>query len=65
MRQARLQNVRGAFRVRYPNKAKERSFLVVDDIVTSGATAAEMVSALLKAGAARVDIACLARGIGK
>lgn len=65
MRQARVQNVRGAFRVRYPNKVKERSFLVVDDIITSGATAAEMVSALLKAGAARVDIACLARGIGK
>jgi predicted amidophosphoribosyltransferase len=65
MRQARVQNVRGAFRVRYPNKVKGHSFLVVDDIITSGATAAEMVSALLKAGATRVDVACLARGIGK
>jgi ComF family protein len=65
MRQARAKNVQGAFRVRYPHKASGCSFLIVDDIITSGATVAEMTSVLLKAGAARVDVACLARGIGK
>ncbi len=65
MRQARIKNVHGAFRVRYPNRVIGCSFLLVDDIITSGATVAEMASVLLQAGAARVDVACLARGIGK
>ncbi len=39
-------------------------FLIVDDIVTSGATAHEAARALRKAGANRIDIAAFARGVG-
>ncbi len=40
------------------------SILVVDDIVTSGATAHEASQALRQAGVMRVDIAAFARGVG-
>ncbi len=43
---------------------KGSKFLIVDDIVTSGATAHEAARALRKAGAARVDVAAFARGVG-
>jgi ComF family protein len=65
MKQARKENVLGAFAVRSPHRVRGRAILLVDDIVTSGATAGEMAKVLLKSGAARVDVACLARGIGK
>jgi len=38
--------------------------LVVDDIVTSGATAHEAATALRKRGATRVDVVAFARGVG-
>ncbi len=43
---------------------KKARFLVVDDIVTSGATAHEAAGALRKAGAAGVDVIAFARGVG-
>ena len=39
-------------------------FLLVDDIVTSGATSHDAARALRKAGAARIDVAAFARGVG-
>ncbi len=62
---ARSENVRGAFAVRFPRCVENKSILLIDDIVTSGATVAEMVDILKASKAARVDVACLARGIGK
>jgi predicted amidophosphoribosyltransferase len=44
---------------------RSKRLLVIDDILTSGATAAEMVSVLLAAGAQDIEVACLARGIGQ
>jgi predicted amidophosphoribosyltransferase len=46
---------------------KYKSFLLVDDIVTSGATASEAAKPLMDAGAKRVDIVAFARGasVGK
>lgn len=38
--------------------------LLVDDIVTSGATAHDASRALRKAGANRIDVAAFARGVG-
>lgn len=53
----RLENVRGAYRVlpREEKKIKGKRILLVDDIVTTGATADEIAKVLLSCGAQRVD----------
>ncbi|MFT3956886.1 MAG: ComF family protein [Piscinibacter sp.] len=59
----RAANVRGAFAVE-PLRRREvegREITVVDDVLTTGATAAEMARTLLAAGAARVQLWVLAR----
>lgn len=59
-------NVRGAFRVR-PQALPEisgRRLVVVDDVLTSGATATAAVRTLKRAGAARVDVLVFARVVG-
>lgn len=59
----RAANVRGAFAVE-PLRRQEiagRSVALVDDVLTTGATAAEMARTLLEAGAARVQLWVLAR----
>lgn len=60
----RTHNVQRAFRVRRPKQIAGRHVLLVDDVFTSGATAAELTRNLLKAGASRVTIAVAARGTG-
>ncbi len=55
----RRSNVRGAFSV--TRRLEGESLLLVDDVMTSGATVRSCATALLKAGAARVDLAILAR----
>jgi ComF family protein len=60
-RVAREQNVRDAFRVRAHAGLTGRSVLLVDDVVTTGATVRACSAALLDAGAARVDVWSLAR----
>jgi predicted amidophosphoribosyltransferase len=60
----RTGNVQHAFRVRRPKQLAGRHILLVDDVFTSGATAAELTRCLLKAGASRVTIAVAARGTG-
>jgi ComF family protein len=59
-RQRRL-NVRGAFSVSDPSKVKGQHILLVDDILTTGATARAAAQALLRAQAASVWVATLAR----
>ena len=60
-RAGRQDNVRNAFRVRQPRAVKGRSILLVDDVLTTGATSSEAARILRKAGAARVVVAVLAR----
>jgi ComF family protein len=60
----RRANVRGAFRVRPGVALQGRSVLLVDDVMTTGATAGEAARVLRKAGAARVAVAVLARAQG-
>ncbi|HUV69920.1 MAG TPA: double zinc ribbon domain-containing protein [Terracidiphilus sp.] len=57
----RRMNVRGAFSVSDPAAVRSRHVLVIDDILTTGATARAAAQALLKAGAASVWVATLAR----
>lgn len=59
----RWENVRGAFRVRR-RSLKGLSLLLVDDVLTTGATASEAARALKAAGAQRVWVAVIARGEG-
>lgn len=59
----RRRNVRGAFAVRDHQRVRGRSVLVVDDVMTTGATAQEAARALLAAGAHRVDVLVLARAL--
>lgn len=56
----RRRNVRGAFQAQFNGKAPEH-VAVLDDVFTTGATLAECVRVLRKAGVARVDVWALAR----
>ena len=57
---ARRANLAGALAVRRPALVRGRRVVIVDDIVTTGATAAEAARALTRAGAAVIGIACVA-----
>ena len=57
----RRMNVRGAFKVSDPQVVKNRDILVIDDILTTGATARAVSKALRDAGARSVWVATLAR----
>jgi len=60
----RKQNVRGAFQFweTRTTASREQPIVVVDDIMTTGATAFYAAKALKSAGFARVSVAILARG---
>lgn len=58
---ARRENIRGAFRLARRARVAGRTVLLVDDVMTTGATAGEAARVLREAGAARVVVAILAR----
>jgi predicted amidophosphoribosyltransferase len=57
----RRRNVAGAFAVKNGRGVENQRVLLIDDVLTTGATVAECAMVLLKAGAARVDVLTLAR----
>lgn len=62
-REERARNVRGAFAVRERKQALlvGKSVLLIDDVLTTGATAGECARVLIRAGAAAVDVLTLGR----
>ena len=62
-RTERAANIQGAFSVPPENKAAivRKRLVLVDDVLTSGATAEGCARALLRAGAANVDLLVFAR----
>ncbi len=61
-RQERMENLRGAFRVRHRIPVQTRHLLLVDDVFTTGSTVDECARVLLQAGAASVRALTVARG---
>lgn len=61
--QAREANIHGAFGVRQPQKLAGLHLLLIDDVITTGATAAECARVLIDSGARRVDVLAVARAL--
>ena len=57
----RRRNVSGAFTVAQPEAVAGLRLVIVDDVMTTGATLESCARTLKRAGAARVDCLCLAR----
>jgi ComF family protein len=55
----RRDNLKGAFRVDFP--VAGRHIVIVDDVVTTGSTVAEIARLLKKQGAATIQVWCLCR----
>lgn len=61
-RHERMENLRGAFRVRHPAVVQDRHLILVDDVFTTGSTVEECARVLREAGAASVRALTVARG---
>lgn len=58
----RSANVAGAFAVKVPRRLENKRLLLIDDVMTTGATVSECARVLMKAGAASVHVLTVARG---
>lgn len=56
----RMDNMENAFQVTHPDRIKGKHLLVVDDVITTGATVTECCTALLHTGGVHISIASLA-----
>ena len=59
----RTRNLKDAFRCSDPAKVRGKRILLIDDVMTTGATAASAASALSQAGAQRVSVLTAARAV--
>jgi predicted amidophosphoribosyltransferase len=60
-REKRQENVKNAFLVTRPEKIIGKRVLLIDDVFTTGSTARECATTLLRAGAQSVSVLTLAR----
>jgi len=60
-RHQRRANVRGAFKVKHRSQVAGKDILLIDDVLTTGTTAAECARVLKRAGASKVYVATVAR----
>lgn len=60
-RKERIKAVKGIFAVKNPRAIKGKNVLLIDDVLTTGATVNECARVLKKSGATRVDILTIAR----
>ena len=63
LKSERLENLRGAFSISPKACIKDKNILLIDDVMTTGATLSECAKILLKDGATSVTCLTLARGI--
>lgn len=56
----RFTNIKGAFKILNPSKVHEKNILIVDDVLTTGSTAAEASLTLKEAGSNYIGILTLA-----
>lgn len=56
----RFTNIQGAFKIRHPDGVCGKSILLIDDLLTTGATASEAAKTLKLNGAKQVGVFCLA-----
>lgn len=61
----RRKNLKKAMAARIPKQFQGQRILLIDDVLTTGATADACARALLAAGAGNVTVAVLARAVGK
>jgi ComF family protein len=61
--EARLRNLDGAFLCARPADVAARRVLLVDDVVTTGATASACADTLAEAGAGRITVLAFARDL--
>lgn len=61
-KEERQRNVWNAFQVHSREKIKNKTILLIDDVLSTTATVNEAAKALIRAGADRVDVLTLARG---
>jgi ComF family protein len=62
-RARRAVNIKNAFDLKGPDKVKDKTILLIDDVYTTGATVNECARLLLNCGARHVDVLTLARAI--
>lgn len=61
-RHERMENLRGAFRVRHTSQVTGRHLILIDDVFTTGSTVEECARVLRAAGAASIRVLTVARG---
>ena len=61
----RVKNVRGAFMVKNPQNIKDKSIVLIDDVMTTGSTLKECAIVLKKAGAKKIYALTAARTSNK
>lgn len=60
----RRKNVRGAYAMARRRSLEGKHVLLIDDVMTTGATANELSKLLIRSGAREVSVAVFARGVG-